>query len=251
VISDVLYGIITTRSNVMTYIVEHIGRHAFHPHLTCSHTVLHNLCVSVSPVEVLHAPVKRSNRMQQKLLEYTTDRNPEWPITGHILDPVSFTSLCRTHVHKHTCTYTCKHTHTHVRAHTHTYTYTHIHAHFCTHAHTLTRTDMHTHTHAHTHTRTRAHSHAHTHIYTYTRTHTHKHTLTHTHTHIRTYTDKHTHARKHTHTPQTRTHTRTYTHMHPHIQTHTHTYSRIHTNTNTLSNTRKTHVPYIISLVYL
>jgi len=50
---------------------------------------------SISRVEVLHAPVKRSDRMQQKLLEYTTDRNPEWPITGHILDPVRASVVCK------------------------------------------------------------------------------------------------------------------------------------------------------------
>eukprot|EP00277_Geminigera_cryophila_P018561 CAMPEP_0179450050 /NCGR_PEP_ID=MMETSP0799-20121207/33907_1 /TAXON_ID=46947 /ORGANISM="Geminigera cryophila, Strain CCMP2564" /LENGTH=589 /DNA_ID=CAMNT_0021243527 /DNA_START=146 /DNA_END=1916 /DNA_ORIENTATION=- len=52
-------------------------------------------CVGRSPVEVLHAPVKRKSRMQMKLLEYTSDRNPEWPITGHILDPVRASVVCK------------------------------------------------------------------------------------------------------------------------------------------------------------
>jgi len=52
-------------------------------------------CGGISPVEVLHAPVKRKSRMKQKLLEYTPDRNPEWPITGHILDPVRASVVCK------------------------------------------------------------------------------------------------------------------------------------------------------------
>ena len=55
-----------------------------------------------SSVEVLHAPVKRKSRMKMKLLEYTSDRNPEWPITGHILDPVLYLYRYR---YKYMCFY--------------------------------------------------------------------------------------------------------------------------------------------------
>jgi hypothetical protein len=45
-----------------------------------------------------HAYTQTRERIQEKLLEYVPSRNPEWPLTGHILDPVStFLRLHLTH----------------------------------------------------------------------------------------------------------------------------------------------------------